>query len=165
MQSSPSHLRRWEHLWGCVGRWFLLHIIFCTLPSGIINACYCRSPAAAGKTHSERALPSAVTTELLPWQRVPFAAFPCWQVRFSHCSMLWHHPARSSLTIRGRLDRRFLQAYPDYNNFMWYKRLIQKWSTETAAGSHTPELSHLLFWMREQIYILFAYKLNSRDWL
>lgn len=53
-------------------------------------------------------------------------AFPCWQVRFSHCSMLWHHPACSSLTIRGRLDSRFLQVYPDYNKFIWCKSLIQK---------------------------------------
>lgn len=81
-------------------------------------------------------------------------AFPFWQVRFSHCSMLWHHPACSSLTIHGRLDRRFLKAYPGYNNFIWCKHLIQKWSTETAACSHTPELSHLLSWMRQQIYIL-----------
>lgn len=130
------------------GRWFLFHIIciqevLMLVTAGALSPL--ERPTLRQLCHQQW---------LLSYYHDKGSPFCCWQMRFSHCSMLWHHPACSSLTIHGRLDRRFLQAYPDYNNFIWCKRLIQKWRTETAACSHTPELSHLLFWMRQQIYTL-----------
>lgn len=99
-------LRRWEYLWGCVGRWFLIHTI-------CLQELLMLVTAAAGKTHSsETARPSAVNTELLLWQSVSLRCplIPFWQVMFSHCSMLWHHPARSSLTIHGQIRWKVPQA-------------------------------------------------------
>lgn len=150
VQSSPSHLRRWEHWWGCAGRWFLFHIIWLQELLMLVTA--------GALSHLERPTLRQLCHQQWLLRYYHDKEFPyCLSLlagEVSHCSMLSHHPTCSSLTIRGRLDRRFLKAYPDYNNFIWCKRLIEKWSTETAACSHTPELSHLLFWMTQQIYIL-----------
>lgn len=128
-------LGRWQHLWGCVGRWFLLHIICLQDPNLLVTAAalsQLERPAPLRQLCLQQWVQSCYCHKGFSPNTLGLVTVPC-------DGTTLHAGAWQFVS---RLDGTFLKLYPDCNNFIWWKPVIQKWRTETATCSRPPELRH-----------------------